>query len=354
MPRKHPNNPVGIQPYPATANLCPKTLCPIIKKIDESPTRFSESLLDKYRELNNKFAVLKSNFYDKGYEQILANYYNGIIENEELLKEAMRYLEEILTVTEQMAQISNESLFALKTDSIIDLYQIRDWYNEMYNLSAKYSLAETYCQLGLFEEGFNTLALITEKYNLNEDEMIEHNNYVSLFTFKNGIRESGRTIAQLNEAEIEQMLYFAKASHGLSSVMARGILCFLYDICLEEAEPLSSKAPLVAEEEKGESNGEGINLRKSVTSASSACKKTALENITLVPNPTTGELRITNYELRIENIEIYDVYGRKTHSFTPSLPHSFTNINISHLNPGIYFIRIQANEEVVVRKIIKI
>ena len=147
MPRKHPNNPVGIQPYPATANLCPKTLCPIIKKIDESPTRFSESLLDKYRELNNKFAVLKSNFYDKGYEQILANYYNGIIENEELLKEAMRYLEEILTVTEQMAQISNESLFALKTDSIIDLYQIRDWYNEMYNLSAKYSLAETYGEL---------------------------------------------------------------------------------------------------------------------------------------------------------------------------------------------------------------
>jgi len=40
------------------------------------------------------------------------------------------------------------------------------------------------------------------------------------------------------------------------------------------------------------------NLRESV---SSACLKTALENISLYPNPTTGELRIENGELRIEN-----------------------------------------------------
>ena len=32
-------------------------------------------------------------------------------------------------------------------------------------------------------------------------------------------------------------------------------------------------------------------------------------NILLYPNPTTGELRITNYELRIDNIEIFDIYG---------------------------------------------
>jgi len=42
---------------------------------------------------------------------------------------------------------------------------------------------------------------------------------------------------------------------------------------------------------------EMIDLRKSVQSASSVCLKTALDNITLVPNPTTGELRITSYEL---------------------------------------------------------
>jgi len=34
-------------------------------------------------------------------------------------------------------------------------------------------------------------------------------------------------------------------------------------------------------------------------------------NILIYPNPTIGELRITNYELRIDNVEIFDVCGRK-------------------------------------------
>jgi len=33
--------------------------------------------------------------------------------------------------------------------------------------------------------------------------------------------------------------------------------------------------------------------------------------ILLYPNPTTGELNITSYELRIKGVEIYDIYGRK-------------------------------------------
>ena len=34
-------------------------------------------------------------------------------------------------------------------------------------------------------------------------------------------------------------------------------------------------------------------------------------SVTVYPNPTTGELRITNYELGIKNIEFFDIYGRK-------------------------------------------
>jgi len=59
------------------------------------------------------------------------------------------------------------------------------------------------------------------------------------------------------------------------------------------------------------------------------------------PNPTTGELRIENGELRIENVEIYDVYGRKLYLSTHPLVHSSTvNIDISHLQSGIYFLKI--------------
>jgi hypothetical protein len=66
------------------------------------------------------------------------------------------------------------------------------------------------------------------------------------------------------------------------------------------------------------------------------------------PNPTTGELRITNYELRIENVEIFDVYGRKisSHHLTPA---SSDHIDISHLPAGVYFVRVDG----VIAKVVK-
>ncbi|MCL1851296.1 MAG: T9SS type A sorting domain-containing protein [Bacteroidetes bacterium] len=108
----------------------------------------------------------------EGKDKLLTDYYNGIIENEELLQETINYHNEILAVTNYMEEISRSALFSRKSDSLIDLNQIRDWYDEIYTLNAKYSLAETYYQLGKFEEGFKTLALIPKKYNLNEDEMM--------------------------------------------------------------------------------------------------------------------------------------------------------------------------------------
>ena len=59
-------------------------------------------------------------------------------------------------------------------------------------------------------------------------------------------------------------------------------------------------------------------------------------NIKIYPNPTTGQLRITNYELR-ENtvIEIFDIYGKKFPSFGGA-----GVVDISHLANGMYFLKI--------------
>jgi hypothetical protein len=75
-------------------------------------------------------------------------------------------------------------------------------------------------------------------------------------------------------------------------------------------------------------------------------------NFEIYPNPTTSVFTIESGKLKIENVEIFDVYGRKLLSHTAHrTPH--TVLNVSHLQSGIYFIRITTSNNVVIKKIIK-
>jgi len=86
--------------------------------------------------------------------------------------------------------------------------------------------------------------------------------------------------------------------------------------------------------------------------------------IVVYPNPTGGTLHITTVEthgrafLQIINIEIFDVFGRTVGAINPlqkleGCPKDGVVINISHLSTGLYFVRIQTENSVVVRKVIK-
>jgi len=76
------------------------------------------------------------------------------------------------------------------------------------------------------------------------------------------------------------------------------------------------------------------------------------EEISIYPNPTTGELRIKNYELRIEEVQVFDIFGRNV-LFHKSLISSETIINISHLPHGIYVLKVVADGHTFTRKIVK-
>ena len=77
-----------------------------------------------------------------------------------------------------------------------------------------------------------------------------------------------------------------------------------------------------------------------------------LSKVVIYPNPTTGELRIENEEIKINGIEIFDVYGRKVLShFANHLPP--TAIDVSYLSAGVYFVKIHTEKGEVVRKVVK-
>ena len=76
------------------------------------------------------------------------------------------------------------------------------------------------------------------------------------------------------------------------------------------------------------------------------------DEITVYPNPTIGELTINNEQLTINNITVFDVYGRMLKSKIVNLKSKIL-IDISHLHAGIYFLKITTVSGITTQKIIK-
>ena len=73
-------------------------------------------------------------------------------------------------------------------------------------------------------------------------------------------------------------------------------------------------------------------------SSSVAIQDIEKQEVKIYPNPTSGKLQVTSYELQIEKMEIFDLLGKSVHLST-SLVHSST-LDISHLSTGVYFLQI--------------
>jgi len=71
------------------------------------------------------------------------------------------------------------------------------------------------------------------------------------------------------------------------------------------------------------------------------------ENTLLYFDSTTGKLLITNEELQIKDIEIFDILGKKQKT------ENRKTIDINHLQSGVYLIKITTVKGVVTKKIIK-
>jgi hypothetical protein len=88
--------------------------------------------------------------------------------------------------------------------------------------------------------------------------------------------------------------------------------------------------------------------------AQDAIETPHIASLLICPNPTTGELIIINNEqLTMNNVEIYDVYGRNVSYNHHIITSSYSLINISAFPAGIYFLKFQTEQGVVTKKIIK-
>jgi len=83
---------------------------------------------------------------------------------------------------------------------------------------------------------------------------------------------------------------------------------------------------------------------------STAIADAEIHKIKVYPNPAEGEIQIENGKLKIENVDIFDIYGRRQKII---FNFQLSTFNLTNLPPGVYFLKIQTENDVITRKIIK-
>lgn len=76
-----------------------------------------------------------------------------------------------------------------------------------------------------------------------------------------------------------------------------------------------------------------------------------LEHTEVYPNPTTGQFRIQNTEVRIQSVEVFDVYAKLMYSV--EVNDNTVTVDASNYASGVYFIRINTDKGLVNRRIVK-
>ena len=258
-------------------------------------------------------------------------------------------LPEILILSDAMRELSNHAISRILGNNVLSLDELKQWYEVVRTPIAKYSLAEVYVYERKYDQAEAVLREILTLFTFNELELIEHNNYMQFYHFKKQLQLSERNWTQLNETEIAQLQTIAEATRGRSASMAKGVLCFFYDICYED-----ENSPPLFPSFGGAGVVDGSGVVTSPKNAATEQEQTQTYELTLYPNPTSSEMTVTlnNTDVKIEKIEVLNIYGKSV-SLHP-VNQFFGTLKMNDLVKGIYILKVYLdNKDVVYRRIIK-
>ena len=99
-------------------------------------------------------------------------------------------------------------------------------------------------------------------------------------------------------------------------------------------------------------NGVTSDPSATITFMTTGINDYTLDNsVTVFPNPTTGMIQIQNSESRMENVEVYDAYGKLLNTMIVN-DHT-ANLDLSGYAKGTYFVRVTTEKGVVTKRVVK-
>jgi len=311
----------------ATANTCLSSFCKKIVGVKNN----LQTDIELYSRLQQDRDNLLNEFSELGYDYVLANKENEEFP-EELIIEALHFSCIIHELNNEMHELSDNSIRFIVEDIILNIEALKSWYEVIREPFAKYLLAETRLFTNDYEGADAILYEIPTMFQFSEIEMAEHNNYIQFHNFKKQLQIEERHWLNLNEREISYLQTIAEVNTGRSSVMAKGILCFFFDICYDHLPPTPSKGG-------GETrNNDTLN----------PIPETLNEfGLTIYPNPANTEITvsISSSKVSIDKVELFDVFGQVL--LRQEINKSQGIVPTRNISDGIYIIKVYFSNGIV-------
>jgi hypothetical protein len=253
----------------------------------------------------------------------------------------IRLDDEMINDEENLTVLRSSGLTVSELETLRYLFAYRNHYTD--NLS----IVETYLAENNFGEALVTLSNVYKQFELNEEQINELKSLEIYIYWLQQLEEKGGTIYKLPENEVEYLVDYVKTNTGRGTVFANNILCELYGTCIEavSGERFSGSGD---DEMMRRLDDEMINDEENLTVLQSSGLP-----VSIIPNPTTGELHVTCHSSLVTSIEVFDVYGKKLSSNHLITSSSNQTIDISHLAAGLYFVKIKTKVGEVVKKVVK-
>ncbi len=208
-------------------------------------------------------------------------------------------------------------------DTEIEFTELRNWLDNLATQRADEQIIESYLKEGNYTDALTLANLIPGLYELDGDELTEHNYYMDMLDFTINLSQDGRNIFELNDTELLAVENIAENSNGLAGIQAKNILGFVYghDYC---------NCPDIPDATGSKSSSINMNSFKQLSGMSLTVEPVPARqwtafNYSLPDNNTIGEIRISDVSGKV--VEIITIKGQQGQKVWDT----------RKINSGVYF-----------------
>ena len=316
----------------AVSNPCYSTICGITPMVPD--TLSPKSPTPGFLSLKEQYENLQADYSRNGYADVLEHADDNTYDAATVAA-AENSAQQINAIATELYVQSHAAVRSLMADTLEDVQAVHAW------LDATPGLTSRYLEVEAETHGHASLQDIANHLT-TQAERDEYDNYVAFQVLKDALAYGDGHVSwpRATEAQVWELVRIADANTGRSSLLAKNVLCFFFEICYDDDEETRVLAV-----------GNNVETRHGMSLHGNT------HDINIYPNPTDNVLHVSVTDGEIARIEMFDMFGRvvsvETHGCA-SLPSPTTTVNTSDIPSGVYVLRVTLTDGTVrTTKIVK-